>query len=57
MIKLYSFPPLDGLPSASPFCVKVEAYLRMAGIPYEIRKMIDPRCLPSSPLGHIEVFS
>jgi glutathione S-transferase len=35
MIKLYQFAPAFGLPNASPFCMKVETYLRMAGLPYE----------------------
>jgi len=35
MIKLYQFHPAWGLPNPSPFCMKVETYLRMAGLPYE----------------------
>ena len=35
MIKLYQFPPAFGLPNASPFCMKLETYLRMAGLPFE----------------------
>jgi glutathione S-transferase len=35
MIKLYQFAPAFGLPNASPFCMKLETYLRMAGLPYE----------------------
>ena len=53
MIKLYRFPPLDRLPSASPFCVKLEAYLRMAGIEYEPRDMTDPRKSPKGKLPFI----
>ena len=34
MITLYQFPPAFGLPNASPFCLKLELYLRMAGLPY-----------------------
>ena len=36
MIKLYQFAPAFGLPNASPFCMKMETYLRMAGLPYEL---------------------
>jgi len=36
MIKLYQFDPAFGLPNASPFCMKLETYLRMAGLPFEI---------------------
>lgn len=36
MIKLYQFPPGFGLPNASPFCMKLETYLRMVGLPFEL---------------------
>ena len=35
MIKLYQFAPAFGLPNASPFCMKLETYLRMAALPFE----------------------
>ncbi len=35
MLKLFKFGQVGEAPDASPFCVKVEAYLRLAGIPYE----------------------
>lgn len=37
MLTLFSTPPAWGLPSFSPFCLKLDAYLRMAGIPYTAR--------------------
>ncbi|PPC90153.1 MAG: glutathione S-transferase [Methylobacter sp.] len=37
MITLYKFGPLEQVCDASPFCVKVEAYMRMAGLPYEVK--------------------
>ncbi len=36
MIKLYQFEPAFGLPNASPFCMKLETYLRMVQLPFEI---------------------
>jgi hypothetical protein len=36
MIKVYQFEPAFGIPNASPFCFKLENYLRMAAIPFEI---------------------
>jgi glutathione S-transferase len=36
MIKLYQFAPAFSLPNASPFCLKLETYLRMAGLQFEI---------------------
>lgn len=35
MIKLYQFHPAWDLPNGSPFCLKLETYLRMVEIPYE----------------------
>lgn len=37
MLTVFSTPPAWGLPSFSPFCLKLEAYLRMAEIPYTAR--------------------
>jgi glutathione S-transferase len=36
MIKVHQFEPAFGLPNASPFCMKLETYLRMTGIPFEL---------------------
>lgn len=35
MITLYATPPLWGLPSISPACMKLETWLRMAKLPYQ----------------------
>lgn len=53
MIKLFQFAPVWGLPNASPFCMKVETYLRMAGLPYEAKTMGDPRKAPKGKLPFI----
>ncbi len=37
MLYLHQPPPSWGLPSVSPFCVKLETYLRMTKIPYKIK--------------------
>lgn len=42
------------MPSSSPFCIKVEAYLKMAGFPYETVHMSDPRKGPKGKLPFIE---
>lgn len=39
MITLHQFDPAFGLPNASPFCMKVETWLRMAGLPYQAPDM------------------
>lgn len=45
MVTLYQLPGAWGTPSVSPFCMKVEAYLRMAGVPFETA-FGDPRKAP-----------
>jgi Glutathione S-transferase N-terminal domain len=36
MIELHQFSPNWGLPNASPFCMKLETYLRMANLPHQV---------------------
>ncbi|KTD18424.1 glutathione S-transferase family protein [Legionella jordanis] len=55
MIILYQFPGMWGLPNASPFCVKLETYLRMAEIPYEIRFVMNPKKSPKGKLPFIKM--
>src|SRR6056297_2709221 len=47
MITLFQFPPVWNVPCPSPFCVKLETYLRLAKIPYKnkytIRASINPK--------------
>lgn len=43
MIRLHQFPRCFGLPNPSPFCMKVETYLRLASIPYEVVDLHNPR--------------
>lgn len=40
--------PCWGLPNPSPFCMKLETWLRMAGLPYEAKSLTGP---PKSPSG------
>jgi glutathione S-transferase len=54
MITLYQFPPIWGLPNASPFCMKLETYLRMAGLPYQIARGADIRKAPKGKMPYIE---
>lgn len=49
-ILLWQSPPCWGLSSTSPFCIKLESWLRMSGLPYEARV---PTGLPRSPTGKI----
>ena len=53
MIKLHQFAPVWDVPNLSPFCVKVEMYLKMAGLPYEIVHALPPQA-PKGQLPFIE---
>jgi len=45
VITLYTFPGRDGLESMSPFCMKVEVYLKLQKLPYNTRGG-NPRSAP-----------
>ncbi len=51
MIRLYQFNRAFGLPNPGPFCMKVEAYLRMAKLPYEA--VCDTGNLRKAPKGKL----
>lgn len=41
MLTLYQFEPAWGLPNASPFCMKLETYFRMANLDYQVDTSAD----------------
>ena len=45
-IELHQFPTGLGMPNISPFCMKLETWLRLAGLAYEIKWQPDPRKAP-----------
>lgn len=53
-ITLYQFPAAFGLPNASPFCMKVETYLRMAGLAYSCRYGMYQLRAPKKKLPYIK---
>jgi glutathione S-transferase len=53
-IKLFQFPRLFAIPNLSPFCCKLETWLRIAEIPYEVVDTPDPRKGPKGKLPFIE---
>ena len=53
MITLVQFPSLFGVPNPSPFCMKVEIQLKMAGLPYTGEISPDPRKGPKGKLPMI----
>lgn len=54
MIRLHQFAPAFGLPNASPFCMKLETWLRMAGLPYELVNDGNVMKAPRGKLPYIE---
>ena len=52
MLKLYQFERTWGIPNLSPFCCKIETYLRMAGIEYNIKPAL-PMGAPKGKLPYI----
>ena len=53
MLKLYQFPPQWSLPNPSPFCMKLETYLRMAKLPFEVVSVVNPAKGPKKKLPTI----
>lgn len=53
-IKVFQFPRMFDIPNLSPFCCKLETWLRIAGIPYEVVDTPDPRTGPKGKLPFIE---
>lgn len=54
MIKLIQYPRAKNFPNFSPFCVKLETYLKMAQIPYEIQFSYDIKKFPRHKLPLIQ---
>jgi len=54
MITLFQFKPALGLPNASPFCMKMETYLRMANLEYSSAYIKNPAKGPKGKLPYIE---
>lgn len=53
-IRLFQFPRMFAIPNLSPFCCKLETWLRIADIPYEVVDTTDPRKGPKGKLPFIE---
>jgi len=53
-LKLFQFPRMFAIPNLSPFCCKLETWLRIAQIPYEVVDTPDPRKAPKGKLPFIE---
>src|SRR5262249_18611455 len=53
MIKLYASPSAWDVPNVSPFVLKVDCYLRMVGLPYELCSFQSPQELVQAPKGKV----
>jgi len=54
MITLYQFPRLWDMPNLSPFCMKLETYLRLMEVPYETVSITNPRKGPKGKVPFID---
>ena len=54
MIQLYQFPHAQAVRSISPYCLKVETFLRMAELPYESVMVMNPGRAPKKKLPYIK---
>ncbi len=52
-VTLVQFPRFFGVPNASPFCVKLELWLRLAGIDYTVEEKIMPTSAPKKKIPYI----
>lgn len=55
MLKLYQFPAPKGFPNFSPYCVKVETYLKITNTPYENVFTFDLSKNPKKLMPYIEL--
>lgn len=49
-VTLLQFPTQWGLPNPSPFCFKLEVWMQMVGIEYQVKEVRDPRKAPKGKL-------
>ncbi len=54
MLQLIQFPRLLGMMNASPFCMKVEVFLKLAGLPYTVDDQRLPMRLPKGKLPALQ---
>jgi glutathione S-transferase len=51
---VWGMQPLWGIASASPFCLKLETWLRMAGLPYEAKALTGPGKSKTGKVPYVE---
>lgn len=52
-IVLHQLKPMFGLPNPSPFCMKLEIYLRMAGLQHEVATITDFKGSPTGKVPYV----
>lgn len=55
MITLFQFPAALNVPNPSPFCLKVETYLRLTGLEYQVKSLRNPGKGPKGKLPFIKL--
>ncbi|MBC9251939.1 hypothetical protein A9179_16835 [Pseudomonas alcaligenes] len=55
MITLYQFPAAFAVPNISPYCLKLETFLRLTGQRYQVKNLSDPSKGPKGKLPFIEL--
>ncbi|CAD5110327.1 glutathione S-transferase family protein [Zestomonas carbonaria] len=55
MITLFQFPPALKVPNPSPFCLKVETFLRLTGLEYQVKSVANPGKGPKGKLPFIKL--
>jgi glutathione S-transferase len=53
MMVLHQYPKIWGLSSLSPFCIKVEVFLKLARIPYAVKVELNPSRAPKGKMPFI----
>lgn len=54
MLELHQFTPVWGILNGSPFCMKLETYLKLARMPYKVSFENSPRQAPKGKLPYIK---
>jgi len=54
MITLFSYPDLFGLEDNNPYGLKIFAFLKLCGLPFEHRHTLDAKAAPRGQLPHVD---
>ena len=54
-ITVYQFSRAWGLPNPSPFCMKLEGYLKLGQLPFKVIEQNDPRKGPKSKIPYVKI--